>query len=168
MASRIFRILLLAGCILSNGFIYAQPKPDTYSVNLSYYLPSEWQYTLDSRITTPEQYLGFQLGSQHVEWNQVVGYMQLLSEQSKRISIKTYGHTYEHRPLICLQITSPQNQDNLEYLRKEHLKVIKGADCSGPVVTCVGNSIHGNEPSGVQGAIVVAYFLAAAQAAEID
>jgi hypothetical protein len=168
MASRIFRILLFAGCILSNGFIYAQPKPDTYSVNLSYYLPSEWQYTLDSRITTPEQYLGFQLGSQHVEWNQVVGYMQLLSEQSKRISIKTYGHTYEHRPLICLQITSPQNQDNLEYLRKEHLKVIKGEDCSGPVVTCVGNSIHGNEPSGVQGAIVVAYFLAAAQGADID
>jgi len=131
-------------------------------------MPSEWQYTLDSRITTPEQYLGFPLGSQHVEWNQVVGYMRLLSEQSNRISIKTYGHTYEHRPLMCLHITSPQNQANLEILRKEHLKVIQGEDAKGPVVTCIGSSIHGNESSGVQGAIVVAYFLAAAQGADID
>ncbi len=146
----------------------AQPKPSSYKVDLDYYMPVEWQYTLNPDITTPELYLGFPLGSQHVDWSQVTGYMHLLSEQSDRFSIKTYGHTYENRPLFCLTITSPENQQNLEQIRKNHLKVIHGENVAGPVVTCVGSSIHGNEPSGVQGAIVVAYFLAAAQGKDIE
>ena len=165
---RLSRRLAVWGCLMTALWAGAQPRPDTYRVGLDYYMPDQWQYTLDESITTPEEYMGFPLGSQHVEWAQVAGYMELLAQESDRMSIKTYGYTYEHRPLVCQRISSPRNQKRLEELRLNHLRVTKGEDSAGPAVVCVGSSIHGNEPSGVQGAVVAAYFLAAARGADID
>lgn len=167
--------IFFLSCALAFGYpLAAQPLPETFTEQISYFMPSEWQYTLNESIPTPQEYLGFELGEQHADWNQVNGYMQLLAEKSPRFSVEQYGSTYEHRPFITAAITSPGNQGQLENIRQEHLK-LKDVSQSGklnvsemPVVVCIANSIHGNEPSGVNASLAFAYFFAAAEGAEID
>ena len=146
----------------------AQPKPEPYAVGLDYYMPTQWEYQLDKSITTPQAYLGFPVGSQHADWSQTVSYLHLLATQSERLVLDTLGYTYEHRPIVCLRITSPRNQQDIERIRLNHLAVKEGREEKGPAVVCLTCSVHGNEPSGMQASILVAYFMAAACGEQIE
>ncbi len=165
-------MLAASMALLATGAAMAQPKPTTYCEPLSYYMPQEWKYTLNAAIPTPEQELGFQVGQQHVIWEQVVYYMQKLASVSPRISIKEYGRTHENRPIINVVITSEKNQKNLEEIRKAHQQLADpnaNVDVKNlPVVCEIMESIHGNESSGVNSSLPLAYFFAAAQGQEIE
>ena len=100
--------------------------------------------------------------------------MKTLAASSDRITIENRGKTYEDRPLLLLTITSPKNHQNIEQIRAEHLK-LSDANSSGalntsdmPLVVYQGFSIHGNEPSGANSGLLLAYYLAAAQGDYID
>lgn len=151
----------------------AQPQPEKYAYDLTYFLP-QGNYTYNPQIPTPESVLGFQIGQQHAGWDQVVGYMKALAACSDRISIKETGRTWQRRPFIEVVFTSAENQKNLDRIKEEHLK-ISDINQSGelktdnmPVVVNLIYSIHGNEASGVNASLAVAYHLAAAQGSEID
>ncbi|MEM9983741.1 MAG: M14 family zinc carboxypeptidase, partial [Bacteroidota bacterium] len=97
-----------------------------------------------------------------------------ISSKSTRASIDTIGYTYERRPLLQLIFTSPENQAQLEDLRKQHL-LISDASVSQdlnvrtmPVVINLGYTVHGNEASGVNASLLMAYYLASAQGSEIE
>ena len=166
------RIISFGLALLLGGSAFAQPAPQTFREELSYFMPTEWHYTLDSQVPTPEQEMGFQVGSQHVNWEQVVAYMKRLAACSPRFSIQEYGRTFENRPLICVVITSEKNQKNLESLRSAHAQLADPAarvdPKSLPAVASVMMSIHGNEASGVNASLPFAYFFAAAQGPEIE
>ena len=166
------RIISFGLALLLGGSAFAQPAPQTFREELSYFMPTEWHYTLDSQVPTPEQEMGFQVGSQHVNWEQVVAYMKRLAACSPRFSIQEYGRTFENRPLICVVITSEKNQKNLESLRNAHAQLADPAASvdpkSLPAVASVMMSIHGNEASGVNASLPFAYFFAAAQGPEIE
>jgi hypothetical protein len=136
-------------------------------VNLSYYLPQDNSY--NQNIPTPESILGFQVGEWHVSHDKLVEYMKALANASDRISIENRGTTYEGRPLLLLTITSPKNHQNLEAIRTEHLKLSDASVSSSlstssmPLVIYQGYSIHGNEASGANAGMLVAYYLAAAE-----
>ena len=141
------------------------------SLDLSYYLPQDISY--DENITTPQEVLGYVPGEWHVTHDLLVSYMKKLAEDSPRITIENRGTTYEGRPLILLTITSPQNHNNLEKIRKTHLELTEkiGEDLNTvemPIVVNQGFSIHGNEASGSNAALLAAYYLAAAQGPEIE
>ena len=92
--------------------------------------------------------------------------MYSLATASDRISITDRGKTYEGRSLILLTITSKKNQQQIESIRREHLKLnskdgVKKDLNAMPVVIYQGYSIHGNEPSGSNAAMLYAYHLAA-------
>ena len=133
-------------------------------VDLSYYLPKNVTY--DQSIPTPKSVIGHEVGEWHVTHDKLVEYMKTLARVSDRITIEDRGKTYEDRPLLLLTITSPENQKNIEQIRQNH---IRGTDddsfdvSNGPIVVYQGFSIHGNEPSGSNSALAVAYYLAAAQ-----
>ncbi|MBQ3992094.1 MAG: hypothetical protein II645_02940 [Bacteroidaceae bacterium] len=146
----------------------AQPQPEPYSVELGYYMPTQWEYKLDEHITPPQSYFGFPIGSQHTDWSQAVSYLRLLASQSERLVLDTLGHTYEHRPIVCLRITSPRNQRDIERIRLAHLRVKEGRREKGPAVVCLTSSVHGNEPSGMHASLLVAYFMAAARGEQIE
>lgn len=145
----------------------AQNKP----LDLSYYLPQEVTY--DKNIPTPKSVIGHEVGEWHVTHDKLVQYMQALANSSDRITLENRGTTIEGRPLILLTITSPKNHANLENIRLKHLNL---SDADGasldlsnmPIVINQGFSIHGNEPSGSNAALAVAYYLAAAQGPKID
>lgn len=158
---RIFALLIICG--LNNIPVFPQ--------NLDYYLPQTIQY--DQGIPTPESVLGYQVGSWHVSHDKLVQYMQVLTSASDRVSVETYGSTYEGRPLLLLTITSPQNHQDLQSIQTQHLKLSQGEaedlDISAmPVVVWMGYSVHGNEASGSNAALLAAYYLAAAQGEAIE
>lgn len=141
------------------------------SLDLSYYLPADIGY--DENITKPQEILGYTPGEWHVTHDLLVSYMKKLAEESPRITIENRGTTYEGRPLILLTITSPQNHNNLEKIRETHLELTEknGKDLNTaqmPIVVNQGFSIHGNEASGSNAALLAVYYLAAAQGPEIE
>jgi hypothetical protein len=139
---------------------------------LSYYLPQNISY--DPKIPTPQSVLGFNVGDQHASHDQVVMYMKELDRISDRITLVEYAQSYEHRKLLLLTITSPENQKNIDQIKAQHVALSDPTKSTNiavddmPIVVWQGFSVHGNEPSGVNASLVVAYYLAAAQGAEID
>lgn len=139
---------------------------------LSYYLPQEVTY--NQSIPTPEQFLGFQVGEWHPSHDQIIGYLFKLSSLSNRFTIETKGYTHEKRPLVLLTITSPKNIAQIDFLKAEHKKITEVAVgekldfTSMPLVIYQGFSVHGNESSGINASLLLAYYLAAAEGHEID
>ncbi len=157
---------ILSLLFLFFGIAQAQEK-----INLSYYLPDNVTY--DQNIPTPESVLGFQVGKWHVTHDKLAEYMKALAKASDRITIEDRGNTFEDRPLLLLTITSPQNHQRLESIRQDHIKLTETGSNSlnvnnMPIVVYEGFSIHGNESSGSNAAILAAYHLAAAQGPQID
>lgn len=87
--------------------------------DLSYFLPDT--QSLNPDITTPEEFLGFQVGEWHVSHTQQVYYMKKLAEESDRIQYHSMGRTHEDRPLVHLFISHPDNLNKLEEIRQQHL-----------------------------------------------
>ena len=149
---------LLAGfCLL--GSLHAQE-----AVPLSFFLPDTCSF--NKAVPTPAEVLGFEIGEFQTTPEQGVSYIKALAAASDRVAVKQYGWTHEHRPLYLVFISTPENIRNLETLKAEHAKLSDpNADGStnGPLVNWFGNSIHGNETSGFNASLLLAYYLAAAQ-----
>ena len=142
-----------------------------YSVNLDYYLPTDVSY--NPNIPTPKSSIGHQVGDWHITHDKLVQYMYTLASSSDRITIENRGATFEGRPLLLLTITSANNHLNIETIRQQHLELTQKEPSTTninemPIVVQQGFSIHGNEPSGSNAALAVAYYLAAAQGPAID
>ncbi|TRZ42750.1 M14 family metallopeptidase [Robertkochia solimangrovi] len=156
---------LLSLILFINLTLHAQQTLD-----LSYYLPEGTSY--DAAIPTPKAVIGHEVGEWHVTHDKLIQYMKKLSEVSPRIVYTERGTTYEGRPLPLLIITSAKNHSNLENIKREHLALTNAGslpDISNmPAVVYQGFSIHGNEPSGSNAALALAYYLAAANGSEID
>ena len=133
------------------------------SINLEYYFSSDQLLNLDPKIPTPQSVLGFNVGEWHVSHDKLVSYMYALSRASSRVSIENRGKTYENRDLILLTITSEINHSNIETIISNRKKIYDNTlDISNsPAIIYQGFSIHGNEPSGSNSSLLLAYYLAA-------
>tara|TARA_B100001027_G_scaffold14046_1_gene8501 strand:- start:1274 stop:3799 length:2526 start_codon:yes stop_codon:yes gene_type:complete len=133
------------------------------SLNLEYYFSSDQLSNLDPQIPTPQSVLGFNVGEWHISHDKLVRYMYALSNASRRISIENRGMTYENRELILLTISSEKNHSNIETIISNRKDIYSNSlDISeSPVIIYQGFSIHGNEPSGTNSSLLLAYYLAA-------
>ncbi len=122
------------------------------------------------KIPAPKDILGYQIGDWHVSHDKLVEYMKVVAAASDRVTLEVAGYTYEHRPILLLTITSPQNQKNIESIRAAHLEIKTSSDNinNKPVIVWLGHSIHGNEASGSNASLLLVYYLAAAQGNAID
>lgn len=120
-------------------------------------------------VPSPQKALGFNIGERHVEWGDVLCYVNALAQTSDRVSFKKFGLTFEKRPFIQVYITSPANQARLEQIREEHLKMTDTGVSSElnidnmPLVIDVMGTIHGNEASGVNAIMPLMYYYAASE-----
>ena len=146
--------------ILNSCFvIYSQVDKD-------YFLPTNEKY--NDGIPKPKEILGFNVGDWHINHDKLINYLTKLSESSKRIKIENRGYTYENRPLILLTITSEKNHSRLEELRKNHINILNKSLSQNnlkkmPAVVYQGFSVHGNEASGSNAAVLLAYYLASSE-----
>ncbi|WP_375560542.1 M14 family zinc carboxypeptidase [Bernardetia sp. OM2101] len=168
--------LLCLFILFINASLFAQ---NTSKIESYYFETLKKQYEEQNQelkfnpaISTPKQVLGFEIGDWHVSHDKLLFYLHTLAQQSNRISIDTIGFSHEQRPLIQLIITNPTNQSNLEEIRKKHLELTNSSSTIStenlPVVVWQGYSIHGNEASGSNAALLYAYYLAAAEGEEIE
>ncbi|WP_229333623.1 M14 family zinc carboxypeptidase [Glaciecola sp. MH2013] len=133
------------------------------------YLPQGQNY--NQSIPLPEEVLGYPVGTWHVRHDQLVAYMYAVAEASDRVSIKEIGRTHEHRPLLLLTISSPENLTNIDEIKKQHLdRIANGVSApqSAPLIINMGYSVHGNEPSGSNASLLVVYHLAASNSPETN
>jgi len=155
MTLRILLLLLCCSWLSGN----AQDHP------LTYYLPD---ITYDAEIPTPKEYLGWQIGDWHISHDLLQGYMKLLAEKSDRLEVEEYARSHEGRPLLGLICSSAANQKKLATIKDSRGDILYGkGKTDRPVVIYQGYSIHGNESSGANAAVLMAYYLAAGQSAEV-
>lgn len=145
---------------LLTGLTFLLLAAPVAAVELQDYLPEGVPY--DSRIPTPGSVLGFEVGEWHVRHDQLVRYVEMLAEASPRVELIETGRTHEGRRLLLLAVSTPENIVQLEQLRQRHLREgLEGKLADGPLVIWQGFSVHGNESSGSNAALLLAYHLAA-------
>ena len=142
--------------------IYSQNSNDSFN----YYF-SQLNKDLNESIPKPHEIIGHNVGDWHISHDKLVQYMYTLSESSDRITIENRGKTFEGRPLILLTITSEKNHGNIDEIISNHQKITKSDENISiekePIVVYQGFSIHGNEASGSNASILLAYYLAASK-----
>ncbi len=148
---------------------WAQKLPAAFEMEI----PNVRSY--DSSIPTPGEVLGHTIGTRHTVPHQLVDYFKAVDEASERIVVNTHAYSYENRPLIHAIVTSPANHAKLEQIRQQNLllsddpRSVNNASLEDmPVVVYQGYSIHGNEASGSEAAVLYLYHLAAGMGNEID
>jgi hypothetical protein len=156
----------------------------------AYFFPDGQRF--DAAIPSPEQFLGYAVGTHHTRHDRIVAYMQELARLSDRATYQEIGTTYGHRVMPVLTVTSPANHARLEQIRQQHLAAhwpgsagagagagagggasggaagAAGAAQDRPVIVHLGYGVHGNEPSSSEAAMLTAYWLVAGQTPEVE
>lgn len=136
---------------------------------LEYYLPL---ISYNENVPKPKDIIHHEVGEWHVTHDRLVSYMKALAKaRPDRIKLETMGLSFETREQVLLIITSPKNHQRLEEIRQQHLQLQNGTNMAVdnmPAVVWIGHSIHGNESSGANAALLGAYYLAAAQTRAVD
>ena len=126
----------------------------------------------DPSVPTPDQVLGYTIGERHTRPEEVVRYLQAVADASPRVTVGFHGETYEGRRLVHAIVTSPANHGRLAQIQAANVGLSEGTTTGPldamPVVVYQGYSVHGNEASGTEAALVYLYHLAAGQGAEIE
>ena len=125
----------------------------------------------DPAIPAPNSVLGFALGERPARHAQVVSYLRSLAAASPRVLFEQMGETYEGRPLVYAVISSEANLQRLPEIRERLDKIADPRKLTPdemqeqveqcPAVVWLAYSIHGDEISGTDASLAVAYHLAA-------
>jgi hypothetical protein len=128
------------------------------------YLPKN--INLDKKIPTPLSQLGFEIGQHHPRHDQLKNYFDQLAHSSERINLTPIGKTPQQREQFLVTISSPGNLKNITKIlaQRDQFKIPTNNNVdTEPLVIWLGYSVHGDEISGANAAMVVAYYLAANQ-----
>lgn len=125
-------------------------------------------HRFNDQIPEPAEVIGHEIGEYHISYDKLIRYMEVLAESSDRVSLEIIGYSHELRPLMNVIITDPENHSRLDKIRQDHLASIdpeanKNLVRDEYLIVQLGYSVHGNEPSGVNAAPLIAYYLAAGE-----
>ncbi len=126
---------------------------------------------LDDAIPTPKSVLGFELGSRPMRYPELEQYLHRLAESSDRVQLRDYGTTHEGRTLYYVVISDAANMRRLGEIRAGLRKLAdprittddEAEQLVGslPAVAWLAYTVHGDELSGTDAAVMAAYRLAA-------
>ena len=116
--------------------------------------------SVSQEIQSPSKFLGYELGTEFTRHHEVVDYYQYLAEKaSNRVLLQEYGKTNERRPLVLAYISSPENINNLENIRSEHLKSTIGKSTASKAIVWLSYNVHGNESVSTEASMQTIYEL---------
>lgn len=128
----------------------------------------------DPAIPSIEEVLGYGPG-ERISWHRdAIRYFEALAEAAPdRIELTEYARSWQGRELIYAVISSPENMQNLENVKSNMQRLadprVTSEDeassiiDSQPAVTWLSYSVHGNEISTVDAAMLTAYHLLASR-----
>ena len=127
-------------------------------------------------VTDPAVRLGQPVGTRLAKHGEILGLFRTWASESDRLIVGTHGRTYEGRELIHAIVTSPENHARLADLQRANARLadprgLSDAEAnrlmeSTPAVAYMGYSIHGDETSGADASLSLAYHLLASDDAE--
>ncbi len=142
-------------------------------LTIEYEVPGTTGYA--SEIPTPADVMGGDIGERHMRAGELVEYVRIVSEASDRVVMGEHGRTYQGRPLVHAIVTSPENHSRLEDIRLENLRLsddpagVSDAALGGmPTIIYLGYSVHGNEASGSDAAMLTLHHLAAGEGPAVE
>ena len=113
-------------------------------------------------LQSPSEFLGYEIGSRFTRHHKVVDYFKYVSTTLSNVKLEKYGETNEHRPLYVSYISSQENINNLENIRKNNLSqtgVISGNLNNDKAIVWLSYNVHGNEASSTEAAMLTLYEL---------
>lgn len=154
------RFAYFFACLLAVGLTTGQPA----TAQNNYFFPGATASSFDPAVPTPEQFLGYPIGSHYTRSDQIVAYLRELDRVSDKVSLRALGTTFEERPQVVATITSAANLQNLAAIRQERRALVDptlaAPDYSKlPVVVSLNFGVHGNESSSSEAALLLAYYL---------
>lgn len=130
-------------------------------------------------ITAPEKHLGWPVGADRklADWKQILGYFQLLAQQSDRLILEELGESTEGRPFVMAIISAAANLAQLDHYRQiqQQLADPRGLReeeaqrliAQGKTICLVSCSIHATEVGAAQMSMELAYDLLSRDDAEV-
>jgi hypothetical protein len=113
-------------------------------------------------IQSPSEFLGYEIGTRFTRHHKVVAYFKYVSITLGNVKLEKYGETNENRPLYVTFISSQENINNLENIRKENLSqtgIIAGNAANKKAIVWLSYNVHGNEASSTEAAMLTLYEL---------
>jgi hypothetical protein len=133
-----------------------------------------------SRVPSPKDHLGFDVGEDRklADWPEIVEYFRKIANTSDRVTVEDLGKTTEGNSFIVATVTSPQNHDNLEKLRKAQLRLLDPEGLKpeeaekliseGRTIAIISCSIHSTEVGGSQMSMELLHRLSTGTDAEVE
>ena len=119
-----------------------------------------------SQVQSPDQFLGYKLGSQYTPHFKIVNYFKHIAEAvPNMVKLEQYGETNEGRPLLLAYIASVENASRLESIRMNNLRLAGVAldkmapQADAPAIVWLSYNVHGNETSSSEAAMLTIYEL---------
>jgi len=132
---------------------------------LSYFESTD---NFDPVIPTPSQFLGYEIGSRITEHSRINAYLEKLASVSDKTSLIEIGRTHENRKMYILIVSSPKNIINLQTIKVERKKARSAINPGTPLIVFLGNTVHGNEISSSEAAMLAAYYLVASRSTKVN
>lgn len=118
---------------------------------------------LKAQIKTPDDFLGYPLGSKFTPHYQIIAYFKYLAGMNKNIQLVPYGKTYENRELMVAIISSSENMSKLEEIRTNNISLSRAearGNVKNPAILWLSYNVHGNEASSSETSMKTLYTLA--------
>ncbi|MDZ7682015.1 MAG: M14 family zinc carboxypeptidase [Fodinibius sp.] len=129
----------------------------------------------NSEISSPAEFLGYELGSEFTLHSDVMQYFKYLAANSDRLTLHKYAETYEGREALCHAVYKFGMRIVQQYGRALAHVIICGLQMqtavgssaadrimeNQPITVWLSYNVHGNEPSSSESAMQTAYRLVA-------
>lgn len=117
---------------------------------------------INAQLKSPREFLGYELGEKFSRHHQVADYYNHISLNSKKVTLKEYGATYEGRPLLLAYVSSEDNLRQLNQIREDNLRragILEGEPSTNVAIVWLSYNVHGNESSSTEASMATIYDL---------
>ena len=169
MKHYLIKILIVVPYIFLYGKeIAVHPEPGKGVYDKPFFPMNDYK----ENILPPDSLWGFSLGSKPASHDDIITYFEYLDEVFTNAKLYDYGKTYEGRRLVYLVITSVKNFSRLDTIRNNISKLsdprtinnsseAKNIIAHTPAISWMSYSIHGDELSGADAGVQLAFQLLA-------
>ena len=106
--------------------------------------------TTMAQLQSPEQFLGYEVGTRYTPHYKIVQYFQHVAQQApNQVKLEQYGETTEGRPLLLATIASAENLSSIEQIRLNNLRLANSAkdkmapNENAPAIIWLSYNVHG-------------------------
>src|SRR5215472_16363759 len=115
-----------------------------------------------SKLTTPKEQFGFNIGDDYVlvNYTQYVEYLKKLDRESDRLTVEEIGKSSEGRPIYLAIVTSPANHKKLARLKEISARLANAEGLTaeqagalaeeGKTIVWIDGGLHATEVLGSQ------------------